>query len=80
MHATLEDWKNGWFGLHLGLTPAEIDQLVLLLYRLTCEAEQHFHLSSDYIGDGGLGESQRHNMRVGGLAFGPGDDIPDAVA
>ena len=27
MRATLEDWRNGWFGVDLGLTIEDIDDL-----------------------------------------------------
>jgi hypothetical protein len=56
MHSKLEDWKNGWFGVELGIAPDEIDRLIELLEMLKTESDQHFHLSSDYVGSGGVGD------------------------
>ena len=56
MHSKLEDWKNGWFGVELGIAPDEIDRLIALLQMLKDEPDQHFHLSSDYKASGGLGD------------------------
>jgi len=88
MHAELENWNNGWFGVRLSLRPAEIDRLVVLLQRLQQDPEQHFHISSDYTGSGGLGdievsvaaESEADNMRLSGLALAPGTALPSARA
>ena len=53
MHTELEDWKNGWYGVQLGLTTKEIDVLIARLQMLKVEPDQHFHLSSTYQGGGG---------------------------
>lgn len=84
MNAALEDWKNGWFGLRLALSAADIDHLIELLNELKADPDQHFHISSDYRGDGGLGDieismlspSEPHNMLLSSLALDPGEDCP----
>ena len=85
MHTELEDWKNGWYGVQLGLTTKEIDVLIELLQMLKVEPDQHFHLSSAYKGSGGLGDitvyvqdsSTPSNMEsIGSKALAPGDTIP----
>lgn len=89
MHAKLEDWKNDWYGVQLGLTMEEIDLLIERLRMLKADPEQHFHLSSTYQGTGGLGDitiyvqapSEPDNMEsISSKAFAPGDTIstPDA--
>jgi hypothetical protein len=56
MHSKFEDWKNGWFGVEIGIAPDEIDRLIELLQMLKHEPDQHFHLSSNYKDTGGLGD------------------------
>lgn len=34
MKAELEDWKNGWHGVSLGLKQSELEQLIQLLQDL----------------------------------------------
>jgi hypothetical protein len=85
MHSTLEDWKNGWFGVQLGLKKEEIDRVIELLRMLKHEPDQHFHFSSDYKGTGGLGDieffvqsvDQPSNMEPLGKALAPGEEIDD---
>jgi hypothetical protein len=85
MRGELQDWKNGWYGLELGISLAEIDSLIELLQMIRNAPEQHFHISSDYKGTGGLGDieifvlpaGQSHNMSLSGGALSPGDVIPD---
>ncbi|MDB5860522.1 MAG: hypothetical protein JWQ76_4211 [Ramlibacter sp.] len=84
MNATLDDWKNGWFGVGLGLAPAEVDALIAHLQRLKADPEQHFHIASEYKGNGGIGDIEVFvdptavpgNMRLSSLALKPGEDIP----
>ena len=85
MHTELEDWKNGWFGVQLGLTSKEIDVVIERLQMLKVEQDKHFHLSSTYQGGGGLGDitvyvqdsSTLSNMEsIGSKALAPGDTIP----
>ena len=42
MHTELEDWKNGWFGVQLGLTSKEIDVVIERLQMLKVEQESIF--------------------------------------
>lgn len=56
MRSTIEDWKNGWLGLELALSAEEIDKLIERLQLIKVDSDQHFHISSDYKGSGGLGE------------------------
>ena len=85
MHTALEDWKNGWYGVHLGISTEEIDVLIERLKMLKAEPDQHFHLSTTYEGSGGLGDiavyvqdsSVRSNVEaIGSRAFAPGEAIP----
>ena len=84
MNALLEDWKNGWHGLQLGVTPAEIDRLIELLGKLKADPEQHFHASSKYKDAGGLGDievyvkdpSQADNLFLSDVALAPGSEVP----
>jgi hypothetical protein len=84
MHASLENWKNNWFGLSLELQPKEIDRLIALLQQLKATPEQHFHVSSDYKAEGGLGSieisvnvsAKKDNMFLSGVALAPGDELP----
>jgi hypothetical protein len=86
MHSTLVDWKNGWFGVQLGLKKEEIDRVIELLQMLKEEPDQHFHLSSDYKGNGGLGDieifvqpvDQPSNMESLGKALAPGEEIDES--
>ena len=83
MHGIIKDWKNGWFGVELGFDLDEIDALIELLQMIKKDPEQHFHMSSEHRGDGGLGDievfvrskSEEHNMRLSSLAMAPGDEI-----
>ncbi|HNC23473.1 MAG TPA: hypothetical protein PLU52_04640 [Opitutaceae bacterium] len=85
MHTKLNDWKNGWFGIELSLKPDEIDQVISLLQLLKRDPDQHFHLSSDGKGAGGVGDievsvqapSKPSNMITMGEAIPPGGNIPD---
>jgi hypothetical protein len=84
MHTKLEDWKNGWFGVELGISPEEIDPLIAQLRMLKEDYDQHFHISSDYKAAGGVGDitvyvqspDQPSNMEsVSRRALAPGEDI-----
>ena len=85
MHTELQGWENGWYGLSLGISAAEIDVLIERLQMLKAEPEQHFHLSSTYEGPAGLGDitiyvqdpTEPSNMEpIGGRALAPGEAIP----
>lgn len=85
MHAKLEDWKNGWFGVEVGIAPHELDQFIRLLQMLKAEPDQHFHISNDYSGSGGLGDitfyvqspDEPNNMLTFGKAVAPGSLLQD---
>ena len=83
MIAVLNDWKNGWFGLSLGIATEEIDRLIGSLQQLKTDPTQHFHISSNYEGTGGLGdievcvkqESEIDNVFLSSMALAPGHSI-----
>lgn len=85
MRGVLQDWKNGWYGVELGVSLAEIDSLIEMLQMIRDDPEQHFHISSDYKGTEGLGDivifvlpaGHSHYMSLSGGALSPGDVIPD---
>ena len=88
MRGEIENWNNGWYGVSLGLSVAEIDRLVSLLTNIRSNPEQHFHISSDRSGAGGLGDIEVYvteaditsNMRLGGLALAPASEFPTSGA
>ena len=55
MHAELEDFKTGWFGLRVGLTEGDISALINKLSELR-RSKSHFHARSDFSGQGGVGD------------------------
>jgi len=83
MHVRIEDWKNGWSGISVGLDPDEIDHFIELLKSIKDEPDQHFQISSDYKGIGGIGdieiairsEMEKHNMSLSGRALAPGENF-----
>ena len=83
MNAQLEDWKNGWHGLHLGLSLKEIERLIQLLKALQANPNQHFHASGSHEGPGGLGDievyvkdaSEPDNLSFSSLALAPGTEV-----
>ena len=88
MHGEIKNWNNGWYGISLGLSISEIDRMIALLTKLRSDPEQHFHISSDYSGDGGLGDIEiyvaeagsQSNLQLSGLALAPGSELPPASA
>jgi len=83
MYSKLEDWKNDFFGIELGLSLNEIDELIELLQMIKADDEQHFHISSDYKGQGGIGdivisqkyEGQKDNIFISGKALASGEEV-----
>ena len=83
MHSTIEDWKNGWYGVELGLAKEEIEDLIKSLQFLCNNTGQHFHLTSEYKGSGGLGEvtfyvksnEEEDDMLIGSRAYAPGEIV-----
>jgi len=88
MHGEIENWNNGWYGVSLGLSIPEIDRLIALLTKIRSDSEQHFHISSNYAGEGGLGDLEFYvseagspsNMQLSGVALAPGSHLPPAGA
>jgi len=88
MHGEIENWNNGWYGISLGLSAAEVDRLIKLLTNLRKDPEQHFHISSDYSGTGGLGDIEVYvaeagstsNLQLSGLALASGSELPSTGA
>jgi len=83
MFVDIEDWKNGWLGLEIGLKPNEIDKMIELLTTLKHDHEQHFHITSNYKGEGGIGDIEifvqdekiKDSMHFLGEALPPGTEI-----
>ena len=83
MHVKIEDWKNGWSGISVGIDPDEIDHFIDPLKMIKDDPEQHFHISSDYKGTGGVGdieifirsENEKHNMNLSTRALAPGENV-----
>jgi hypothetical protein len=83
MHISFEDGKNGWCGIHIGIDPGEIDRLINRLNRIKADCNQHFHISSDYQGTGGVGDieiairdaNEEHNAKLLGCVLGPGESV-----
>jgi hypothetical protein len=83
MFTEMEDWKTGWYGISIGLNSQEIDGLIELLQMIKGDPEQHFHLSSDFEGNGGVGdieiylkeENQKDNMALLSKAIEPGEEF-----
>jgi len=79
MIAEIEQWKDNWQGISLGLSNEEIEQLISLLNNIKNDNEQHFHFSSNWEGDAGIGdieiyvkdENQKDNMSMSSLAIEP---------
>ncbi len=65
------------------MAPAEIDRLISLLQQLKSDTEQHFHISSDYKGSGGVGDIEvfvkiddaPDNLFLSSAAIGPGNEV-----
>jgi len=78
MYVELDDFKTGWYGLNISLRSDEIDVIIEHLINLKKDNSQHFHISSDYEGDGGVGdieinvkENGQDNMSIVGFAIPP---------
>lgn len=81
MRTKLSDWKNGWYGITLEVTSSEVDRLIELLKRIQADPEQHFHLSSEYKDEGGVGDIeislQAHDSPSNMILFGTAMGAPD---
>lgn len=47
MRCEIEEFKTGWFGLHLRFRPDEIDKLIANLLELKAGELEHFHFRRD---------------------------------
>jgi len=57
MKVTMEDLKNGWYDVSIGLKRVDVKELINLLNSLlNTKGNQHFHLESNYSGKGGIGD------------------------
>ncbi|OFZ45770.1 MAG: hypothetical protein A2381_15085 [Bdellovibrionales bacterium RIFOXYB1_FULL_37_110] len=78
MFVKLEELDSGWAEVSIGLKKEEIDILINNLKMLKEDITQHFHCSSDYERDKGLGhiefyldEENRNNMKITSLMIEP---------
>ncbi|MCI5130700.1 MAG: hypothetical protein D3904_04090 [Candidatus Electrothrix sp. EH2] len=78
MRLRLVDIKTGWYEVSMGINKEDIDTLINNLSILKGNSSQHFHITSDYSGDGGLGEieiyvddTEASNMQITTLAIEP---------
>jgi hypothetical protein len=56
MNVEIEDFKTGWFGISIGMTPQDINRLIKRLESLKQHPKNHFHIFSDCEGDGGVAD------------------------
>ena len=83
MYVGIEDWKNGWFEVEIGIDPKEIDILIDRLKMIRDDHEQHFHITREIWEEKGVGkltfyirqEKEEHNMSLGSRAYLPGEEI-----
>ena len=84
MRTALEWSNNGWIGISLGIRRDEIDTLVARLLALKEKPDQHFHVSSTYEGETGIGDIEIYlqdeevsNMSLLGFAIAPNTSAKD---
>ncbi len=79
MNVEMDDFKTGWYGIAIGIKPDEIDMLIGRLISIKNKSNQHFHITSDYEGEGGIGdieiylsdENRKSNMFITGYDIAP---------
>jgi hypothetical protein len=80
VHAELEDFKTGWYGVAIYLREEEIDVLIERLAELKESKDQHFHIAiaGDSEGKGGIADiefnvqnSEQDDMHITGFAIPP---------
>jgi hypothetical protein len=78
MFVTIESYKTGWYEISIGIGPNEIDLLIKQLTQLKKDPDQHFHITSDYEGESGIGDiefyiqdDRKSNMAITGAAISP---------
>jgi hypothetical protein len=60
MKVHLEDFKNTWYEISLGVKKAEIDNLIEKLHDLKGCKIDHFHITNNFEGEGGIGDNDRY--------------------
>lgn len=79
MNVEFEDFGTGWIQMFLSLKEEDIDSFIEMLTVLKDRPESHFHITSDYEGESGVGdieiscqgEDQKDNMQISGLDIEP---------
>jgi hypothetical protein len=56
MKVHLEDFKNSWYEISLGVKKDEIDNLIERLHDLKRCNIDHFHVTNNFEGEGGIGD------------------------
>ena len=56
MRIYLEDFKTGWYEISLGVKKTEIDNLIDRLHDLKKGDIDHFHITNNFEGEGGIGD------------------------
>ena len=54
MRIYLEDFKTGWYEISLGVKKTEIDNLIDRLHDLKKGDIDHFHITNNFEGEGGI--------------------------
>lgn len=54
MRIELDDLKNGWYEMFIGVTENDIDQIINMLTLLKKEHDQHFHILNKYEEEPGI--------------------------
>lgn len=83
MQVEIEEWKNGYYGISIGIDPNEMDEFIELLKMIKEDHDQHFHIRSNSNGTGRVGDitffttgkDEKHNMSLSGRAYLPGETI-----
>lgn len=76
MKSTIEDFRTGWYGVHIRVNEGDIDKLIEYLQLLKEDESGHFHLFSTAFDTelGGIADiqftrrdpSEKSNMDIGG--------------
>lgn len=65
MLVEIENFNTGWYGINISIRKNEIDVLIKQLKKLKDSEEQHFHISSDYEGEFGVGDIEFNLLEDG---------------
>lgn len=78
MLAEMEDFGSGWYEISIGIKKEEVQSLIDHLKELQKDDTQHFHLSSDFSGDGVVvdievyvNQEGEDNLLLSGIAIKP---------